>query len=234
MRGTGAAHHPQPLLRIDTRERTVPARIDERLKSCLNPHLGQTYRISKHAHLETAATLRTLVAQLWLTVVLVLLCEPSWCTNAGPFVISIPEGFEGPSRSDEDGGVTIGWVKRQPASVGGTLLQVSAIDVGASLDGISSAQRIEATAHYLMEFVKGIGQRLGDFEFGDIDQASLAGLPAARVRWTGTVKGRATIGVMYCVLVRHSVVSLQTQDVGSELTPAMYTAIGAIEGVRVR
>jgi hypothetical protein len=164
----------------------------------------------------------------------VLLCEPAWCANAGPLIISIPEGFEGPSRSDEDGGVTIGWIKRQPASVGGTLLQVSAIDVGASLDGISSAQRLEATAHYLMEFVKGIGQRLGDFEFGEIDQASLAGLPAARVRWTGTVKGRATIGVMYCVLVRHSVVSLQTQDVGSELTPAMYTAIGAIEGVRVR
>jgi hypothetical protein len=171
---------------------------------------------------------------LWLSVALVLLCEPSWCADAGPIVISVPEGFEGPTRSDEQGGVTIGWVKRRPASDGGTLLQISAIDVGTSLDGITPTQRIEATTHYLLEFVKGMGQRLGEFEFGDIDPASLAGLPAARVRWTGTVSGRATIGVMYCVLVRHSVVSLQTQDVGSELTPAMYTAIGAIEGVRVR
>jgi hypothetical protein len=185
-------------------------------------------------NLRQRLAVRTLVAHLWLTVALAVLCEPCWGADAGPIVISIPEGFEGPRRSAEDGGVTIGWIKRQPASDGGTLLQVSAIDVGTSLDGISSAQRIEATAHYLMEFVKGIGQRLGDFEFGGIDQASLAGLPAARVRWTGTVKGRATIGVMYCVLVRHSVVSLQTQDVGSEVTPAMYAALGAIEGVRVR
>jgi hypothetical protein len=130
--------------------------------------------------------------------------------------------------------VTVGWVKQQPASEGSTLLQVSAIDIGSSLDGITPAQRTEATAHYLLEFVKGIGQRLEKFQYGDIDQESLAGLPAARVRWTGTVSGKATVGVMYCVLVHHSVVSLQTQDVGAEITPAMYTAIGAIQGVRVR
>jgi len=177
---------------------------------------------------------RTLVAYLWISVALVLLCEPSWCADAGPIVISVPEGFDGPIRSDEEGGATIGWVKRRPASDGGTSLQISAIDVGTSLDGITPAQRLDATVHYLMEFVKGMGHRLEDFEFGDIDQASLAGLPAARVRWTGTLGGKATIGVTYCVLVRHSVVSLQTQDVGSEFTPAMYTAIGAIEGVRVR
>jgi hypothetical protein len=39
---------------------------------------------------------------------------------------------------------------------------------------------------------------------------------------------------MYCVLVHHSVVSLQTQNVGSEISPAMYTAIGAIEGITIR
>jgi hypothetical protein len=114
------------------------------------------------------------------------------------------------------------------------VLQVSSIDVGTSLDVITPAQRIEATSHYLLEFLKGMGQRLGHFEFGEIDRASLAGLPAARVRWTGTIEGNPTIGLMYCVLVRRSVVSLLTQDVGSEITPAMYTAIGAIEGVQVR
>ena len=176
----------------------------------------------------------TLVAYMGLCVALLLLCAPSWCADVGPIVISVPEGFEGPTRSDEQGGVTMGWVKRRPASDGGTLLQISAIDVGSSLEGITSAQRVEATEHYLLEFVKGVGQRRADFEFGGIEQASLAGLPAARVRWTGTINGKATIGVMFCVLVRHSVVSLQTQDAGSEVTPAMYTAIGAIESVRVR
>jgi hypothetical protein len=114
------------------------------------------------------------------------------------------------------------------------LLQVSAIDVGSSLDAIAPAQRIEAASHYLMEFLKGMGQRLGHFEFGEFTQVTLAALPAARVRFTGTVGGHATIGIMYCVLVGHSVVSLQTQDIGAGITPEMYSALGAIEGARVR
>jgi hypothetical protein len=39
---------------------------------------------------------------------------------------------------------------------------------------------------------------------------------------------------MYCVLVGRSVVSLSTQDIGTEITPAMYGAMDAIENVRVR
>ena len=92
-------------------------------------------------------SLRTLVALLSLSAVLALLCEPSWCADAGPIVISVPEGFEGPTRNDTEGGLTVAWIKRQPASAGGTLLQISAIDVGTSLDGITAAQRVEATAH---------------------------------------------------------------------------------------
>jgi hypothetical protein len=175
-----------------------------------------------------------LVAVLWLSVSLVLPCAPSLCADAGPLVISVPEGFDGPIRSGGDGGVMIAWVRRRPASDGGTLLQVSAVDVGTSLDGSTVAQRLEGAKHYLLEFARGIGQRLGDFELGDVEQTSLAGLPAARVRWTGTVGGNAAIGVMYCVLVGHSVVSLHTQDIGSAITPAMYSAMSAIEGVRVR
>jgi hypothetical protein len=114
------------------------------------------------------------------------------------------------------------------------LLQVSAIDVGTSLDGITHAQALEGANHYLLEFLRGIGHSLENFEFGEFEQVTLAGLPAARVRWTATASGHAAIGVIYCVLVGHSVVSLQTQDLGSEITPAMYSAISAIEGARVR
>jgi hypothetical protein len=179
-------------------------------------------------------SVRILVALLWLSVSLVLPCEPSFCADAGPLVILVPEGFEGPIRSDAGGGVTTAWVKRLPGMNGGTLLQVSAVEVGASLDGITAAQRFEGARHYLLEFVDGIGQRRSNFELGDIEQVSLAGLPAARVRWTGNVDSSAAIGVMYCVLVGHSVVSLHTQDVGSVITPGMYSAMSAIEGVRVR
>ena len=169
-----------------------------------------------------------------LAISLVLSCEPSFCAEAGPLVISVPPGFDGPTRDDENGGVTIAWIERQPVPGGGTLLQVSAIDLGTSLDAITPPQRTEAAKHYLLEFAKGIGQGLGDFKFGDLEQVTLAGLPAARGRWTGTVGGNPAVGVLYCVLVGHSIVSLHTQDVGPEITPAMYSAIGAIEGVRVR
>jgi hypothetical protein len=178
--------------------------------------------------------MRTLAASFWLSVSLALPCQISCAADAGPVVISIPDGFDGPIRSDSAGGTTTGWVKRRPGAEGGTLLQISAIDVGTSLDGITPAQRIEAAQHYLLEFAKGLEQKLGHFELGDIEQISLAGLPAARVRWTATVGDGAAIGVMYCVLVGHSVVSLNTQDIGTAITPAMYGAMSAIEGVRVR
>jgi len=186
------------------------------------------------SHSRRPSPVCTLVVTSWLVAALLLVWAPSWCATAGPIVITVPDGFEGPTRSNTAGGVTMGWVKQQPGSDGGTLLQVSAIDVGTSLEGITPAQHIEATQHYLLEFIKGLGQHVDDFEFGDVDQASLAGIAAMRVHWTGTVNGRATIGIMYCVLVHQFVVNLQTQNVGSEVSPAMYTAIGAIEGISVR
>jgi hypothetical protein len=161
-------------------------------------------------------------------------CEPSFCADAGPLVISVPPGFEGPTREDENGGITIAWIERQPVPGGGTLLQVSAIDVGSSLDGITQAQRVEGANHYLLDFLRGVGHSLENFQFGEFEQVSLAGLPAARVRWTATALGHPAIGVMYCVLVGHSVVSLQTRDTGTQITPAMYSAIGVIESARIR
>jgi hypothetical protein len=175
-----------------------------------------------------------LVASLLLAISLAFSCEPSFCAEAGPLVISVPPGFEGPTRDDSNGGVTVAWIERQPVPGGGTLLQVSAIDVGTSLDGITRAQRVEAASHYLLEFVRGVGHSLENFVFSEFEQVSLAGAPAARVRWTATNSGHAAIGVIYCVLVGHFVVSLQTRDTGTEITPAMYSAMGAIEGVRIR
>jgi hypothetical protein len=178
--------------------------------------------------------MRKLVALIGFSLALTLPYDAARCAEAGPLVISVPQGFEGPMHSDEAGGVTVAWIKRRPASDGGTLLQVSAIDVGASLDGLTPAQRADGAKHYLVEFARGMAQRLGGFVFDGIDQVTLAGLPAARTRWTGTVGGAPSLGIMYCVLVGHTVVSLQTQDVGSEITPAMYSAIGAIEAVRIK
>jgi hypothetical protein len=174
------------------------------------------------------------LASLLLTVASLAVCDSAVCADAGPLVISVPPGFEGPTRDDANGGLTVAWIERQPFPRVGTLLQVSAIDVGSSLDGITQAQRVEGATHYLLDFVRGVGQSLEDFRFGEFEHVSLAGLPAARVHWSAIASGHPAIGVIYCVLVGHSVVSLQTRDTGTEITPAMYAAMGAIEGVRVR
>jgi hypothetical protein len=176
-----------------------------------------------------------LARSLSLAVALACFSGPSLCADAGPLTISVPPGFEGPTHEEVNGGVTVAWIERQPAYGGATLLQVSAIDVGSSLDGITRAQRLEGATRYLLQFVHGVAESLSSFQFGEFEHVLLAGLPAARVRWTATTSsGRPTIGVIYCVLVGHSVVSLQTRDTGIEITPAMYSAMSAIEGVHVR
>jgi len=154
--------------------------------------------------------------------------------DVGPVSLVVPEGFEGPVTNGENGGLTAAWVKRPVAMTGGTLLQISTLDMGTSLDGIPAQQRSEAVEHYLLEFIKGVAQKREGFELGAVDSVKLAGLPAARARWTGSVAETPAIGVMYCVLVGHSLVNFRTQDEGSQITPAMYSAIAAIEAMRVR
>ena len=119
----------------------------------------------------------------------------------------------------------------RPGEDGGTVLQISVVDMGSALDGITVAQRAEGAKHYLSEFIDGVARRRDNFKLGEVASASLAGMPAARVQWSGGVGEIQAIGVMYCVLVGSSVISLHTQDVGSEITPAMRLAMVAIEGV---
>src|ERR1700733_3601931 len=127
-----------------------------------------------------ATIVSRLVGSLALAILLVFSCEPSFCADAGPLVISVPPGFEGPTRDDENGGVAVAWIERQPVPGVATSLQFAAIGVGTSLDGIPRAQRVEGASHYLLEFVRGVGHSLENFKFGEFEQVSLAGLRVAR------------------------------------------------------
>lgn len=159
----------------------------------------------------------------------------SFAADVGPIAISVPSTFEPPTRENASGGLTVVWIERQPVTGAGTLLQVSAIDGGPSLDGISKEQRLDGATHYLLDFLRGVGEPLLKFQYSDPEYVPLAGQPGARVRWTATTTGgQAAIGVIYCVLVGHTIVSLQTRDTGTEFTPSMYAAISAIEGIRAR
>jgi hypothetical protein len=176
--------------------------------------------------------MRPLIAALITCLSMAVSCPPGWCADFGPISISVPEGFVGPLGGQKDGAVTAAWVKHHPDSAGGTLLQVTTYDEGVALKGMTAGQRAEGAKKYLMDFVGGVARRREDFKLGPIESLSLAGSPAARVRWTGTIGTVSSVGVMYCVLVDTTVVSFHTQDTGSEITAAMKSAIAAIESAR--
>ena len=178
--------------------------------------------------------MRTIIAVLVIFCTLVVPCEATFSADFGPVSISVPEGFSGPLGGTKDGGATTAWVKHHPDTDGGTLLQITTYDEGAALKGMTLSQRAEGAKRYLLDFVGGVARRRDNFKLGAVEPLHLAGLPAARVTWTGTAGSVPAIGVMYCVLIDTTIVSFHTQDSGAEITAAMKSAIAAIEDVRTR
>jgi hypothetical protein len=176
--------------------------------------------------------MRTSTALVLLCFFLALPTGMALPADIGPLSITVPAGFDGPTTGQNEGTAMTAWVKHRPGEDGGTLLQVSVVDMGSALNGITVAQRAEGAKHYLSEFIGGVARRRDNFKLGEVQPVSLAGMPAARVQWSGGVGEIQAIGVMYCVLVGSSIISLHTQDRGSEITPAMKLAMAAIEGVR--
>jgi hypothetical protein len=164
----------------------------------------------------------------------VLPFEAATCADFGPISITVPQGFDGPIGGGKGSAKTAAWIRRHAEAQGGTLLQVTTYEKGPDLRSIGWQARVQSAKKYLLEFVAGVAQQHENFMLGTVESLSLAGEPAARVRWTGTVGSAAATGVMYCVLVDTSIVSFHTQDTGSEITDAMKSAMAAIEGVQVR
>jgi hypothetical protein len=177
--------------------------------------------------------MRAFIAPL-VTLLLLLPFDAATCADFGPISITVPQGFAGPIGGEKGGAKTAAWIKRHAAAQGGTLLQVTIYDAGPDLRSIGWQDRAAGARKYLKEFVAGVAQQRENFQLGAVESLSLAGVPAARVRWTGTVGSAAAIGVMYCVLVDTSIVSFHTQDTGSEITDAMKSAMAAIEAMQVR
>jgi len=169
-----------------------------------------------------------------LSFFLVLPAGIALAADVGPLSITVPVGFDGPTTGQNDGAVMTAWVKHRAGEDRGALLQISVVDLGSALSGFTIAQRADGAKHYLSEFVFGVARRRDNFKLGEVEPVSLAGMPGARVQWTGGVGEIQAIGVMYCVLVGTSIISLHTEDMGSEITPAMQLAMAAIEGVRTR
>src|SRR5262249_42873676 len=112
-----------------------------------------------------------------------------------------------------------------------TLLQVNVVDFGSSRGKTLSDPQLSAHAdRYLREFLGGIERRRAGFAASPVNHIRLAGLPAGRATWNGSIGALNVVGVMYSVIVRtRYAVILHTQDLGNAPTAGMFEAMRSIE-----
>jgi hypothetical protein len=147
-------------------------------------------------------------------------------------VITIPEGFEAAQTQRLKKTLVTAWTKSVRSAGLKTLLQINVIDFGSAPGKPAAPQDMSIYAErYLHQFLDGIERRRTNYVSSPIAHIKLAGLPAARATWNGAVGGRATVGVMYSVIVHNRfAVIFHTQDLGSTPTSGMFEAMQSIEG----
>src|ERR1700744_5505667 len=126
------------------------------------------------------STMRIATSFLLFCLFLMLPTAMAFPADVGPLSIAVPPGFDGPTSGERDGAVMTAWVKRRPGEDGGAVLQISVVDMGSALNGITVAQRAQGAKHYLSEFIDGVARRRDNFKLGEVESVSLAGMPAAR------------------------------------------------------
>lgn len=151
----------------------------------------------------------------------------------GPVVITVPEGFAAAQTQKQPKTLITAWTKSVRNGSLKTLLQINVIDFGAAPGKPAAAQDLPIYAEkYLRQFLSGIERRRTSYVSSPLAHVKLAGLPAVRATWNGAVGGRATVGVMYSVIVanRYAVI-FHTQDLGNTPSSGMFEAMQAIESV---
>jgi hypothetical protein len=150
-----------------------------------------------------------------------------------PVTITVPEGFDGPFRQEQEGAVVVGFAKNSgPKSK--TLLQITVYDFGAQLKASTASERGTAATKFLLDFIGGVARRRTEFKRSEPTPLNISGLQAAKLQWTGKLQGVETVGIMYSFVVGASVVIFHTQDVGITPTLAMNEAVRSFESARVR
>jgi hypothetical protein len=149
----------------------------------------------------------------------------------GPVVITVPDGFAAAQTQKLKKTLITAWTKSVRNGSLKTLLQINVIDFGSAPGKPAVAEDLPIYAEkYLRQSLSGIERRRTNYVASPLAHIKLAGLPAVRATWNGAVGGRATVGVMYSVIVgnRYAVV-FHTQDLGNTPSSGMFEAMQAIE-----
>ena len=142
--------------------------------------------------------------------------------TVGPVVISVPEGFVAAQTQKRKKTLITAWTRSVKDGSSKTLLQIEVIDSG----------KPESAEKHLHQALEAIGRRRSNFAASPLAHIQLAGLPAVRASWNGSIGGYAVVGVVYTVTVKDRyVVKLLTQDLGSTPTDGIFAAMKAIESI---
>jgi hypothetical protein len=114
------------------------------------------------------------------------------------------------------------WTRSVKNGTSKTLLQIEILDSG-------KAESAEKHLHLALD---AIGRRRSNFAASPLAHIQLAGLPAVRASWNGSIGGYALVGVVYTVAIKDRyVVKLLTQDLGNTPTDGIFEAMKAIESI---
>ena len=140
----------------------------------------------------------------------------------GPIAISVPEGFVAAQTQKRKKSLITAWTRSVRDGSSKTLLQIEVIDSG-------KPENAEKQLRHALEV---IGRRRSNFAASPLAHIQLAGLPAVRASWNGSIGGYAVVGVVYTVTVKDRyVVKLLTQDLGNTPTDGIFAAMKAIESI---
>jgi hypothetical protein len=148
-------------------------------------------------------------------------------------VISVPEGFEAAQTQRTKNTLITAWTRSARVSGLKTLLQINVTDLRAQPGKPPSEAELGPLAEtWLRQALDGMERRRSNYSSSPVAHIKLAGIPAARASWNGSLGERAAVGVIYCVVVRNRyAVVLHTQDLGSTPSSGMLDAMQAIESM---
>lgn len=170
-----------------------------------------------------------------LSITLALSSLPVWAAHkGGDFMLKAPTGFVGPVTLDASQDVhVLAYSRDRPEGEPRTLLQISYFDLGEPLSRLDEEGRQAGARFYAMQFLKGVERLRNGFHAGEPIDVRIEGHPAARVAWTGMLKGERdgtpAHGVMTAVLVGTVVYVLHVQDVVDAPAGDMQSALLAVD-----
>jgi len=145
--------------------------------------------------------------------------------TVGPVVITVPQGFAAAQTQKAKKTLVTAWTKSVRDGSSKTFLQLTVIELGkpaAPEDAEKILRRELAT----------IGRRRANYSSSPVAHIQLAGVPAVRATWNGSIGGYPVMGVLYSVIVKDRyVVKFLAQDLGTTPTDGLFEAMKAIESI---